>query len=287
MRDTLSVAPMHTAKNIDQKTVEGFGEEWSRFDQSQMSDEETAAHFAQYFKIFPWHALPKKAQGFDMGCGSGRWANLVAPRIGQLHCVDASAKALEVCQQMLKDHTNIQWHHASVDQLPFEDASMDFGYSLGVLHHIPDTQAALQSCVDKLKPGAPLLVYLYYAFDHKPWWFRAIWHLSDLGRQMICKLPFKFKRGVTDLIAVFVYWPLARLASSGEKLGLSVDNIPLSYYRKHSFYTLRTDALDRFGTRLEQRFTRSQIEQMLHKSGLEKICFHEGMPYWCAMGYKK
>tara|TARA_B110000003_G_C16618896_1_gene522335 strand:+ start:251 stop:421 length:171 start_codon:yes stop_codon:yes gene_type:complete len=28
---------------------------------------------------------------------------------------------------------------------------MDFGYSLGVLHHIPDTQVWLNSCVQKLK----------------------------------------------------------------------------------------------------------------------------------------
>ncbi|MEN8236549.1 MAG: methyltransferase domain-containing protein [Pseudomonadota bacterium] len=277
---------MHTASNVDHKTVEGFGEEWSHFDQSQMSDEETAAHFAQYFKNFPWHSLPKDAAGFDMGCGSGRWAKLVAPRVGWLHCIDASSKALEVCRQMLRENTNVQWHQASVDQLPFADNSMDFGYSLGVLHHIPDTQAALQSCIDKLKPGAPFLVYLYYAFDHKPWWFRVLWRFSDIGRRVICRLPFRLKRCMTDTIATLVYWPLARLAGLVKRLGRPVEHMPLAYYRQHSFYTLRTDALDRFGTRLEQRFTQEQIKQMMRKCGLEKIRFNEEMPYWCAVGYK-
>jgi hypothetical protein len=50
---------------------------------------------------------------------------------------------------------------------------MDFGYSLGVLHHVADTEGALRAAVRTLKPGAPLLVYLYYAFDNRPRWSRC------------------------------------------------------------------------------------------------------------------
>lgn len=69
-----------------------------------------------------------------------------------------------------------------------------------------------------------------------------------------------------------------------EKRGLGVHGIPLSYYRKHTFYTLRTDARDRFGTPLEQRFTRAEIEQMMRAAGLDEIRFSKGAPYWCAVG---
>ena len=34
--------------------------------------------------------MPKKAEGFDMGCGTGRWAKFVAPKVGKLHCIDPS-----------------------------------------------------------------------------------------------------------------------------------------------------------------------------------------------------
>ena len=61
---------------------------------------------------------------------------------------------------------------------------------------------------------------------------------------------------------------------------------PLSAYRSVSFYTMRTDALDRFGTRLEQRFTRRQIEQMMTAAGLEQIRFSESEPFWVACGIK-
>ena len=50
---------------------------------------------------------------------------------------------------------------------------------------------------------------------------------------------------------------------------------------------MRTDALDRFGTQLEQRFTKKQILEMMELAGLERINFSDAVPYWCAVGYKK
>ena len=50
---------------------------------------------------------------------------------------------------------------------------------------------------------------------------------------------------------------------------------------------MRTDSLDRFGTRLEHRFTKKQIEMMMNNAGLEKIIFSDIAPFWCAIGYKR
>ena len=160
--------------NFDRKTIDGFGEEWSRFDQSELSDQERNLIFESYFSIFPWHVLPKGAKGMDVGCGSGRWAKLVAPKVGFLYCIDPS-EALNVARKNLSTDINCAFHQTTVDAIPIENSSLDFGYSLGVLHHIPDTQAGIESCVRKLKPGAPFLVYLYYAFDNKPRWFFILW----------------------------------------------------------------------------------------------------------------
>ena len=74
-------------KNIDVKTISSVGDEWARFDQSEMSDAEALNVFNDYFSIFTWSSLPIDAQGFDMGCGSGRWARIVAPRVGRLNCI--------------------------------------------------------------------------------------------------------------------------------------------------------------------------------------------------------
>ncbi len=274
------------SQNVDRATIRGFGQEWSAYDQSALIGEEYRKLFDGYFGIFPFDKLPADAEGFDLGCGSGRWAVGVAPRVGQLHCIDPSDEALAVARGRLKHHANVRFHPAAADTIPVADGSQDFGYSLGVLHHVPNTARALSDCVRKLKPGAPFLVYLYYALDDRPAWFRALWRISDLARRAISPLPFTARKAVTSLIAGLVYWPLARLARVGERLGFNVSAMPLSAYRHCSFYTMRTDALDRFGTRLEQRFTRGEIEQMMRSSGLTDIRFSDEEPYWVACGRK-
>jgi SAM-dependent methyltransferase len=273
--------------NLDAKTVRGFGDEWSRFDQSKLDDAELSEQFERYFRVFPWGSLSANPVGFDLGCGSGRWAKLVALRVAKLHCIDASGAALGVAKQNLSGCDNVEFHEASVDSIPIETCSMDFGYSLGVLHHIPDTQAGIKACADKLKPGAPLLLYLYYAFDNRPRWYRAIWKISDFLRRAISAFPFILRRAVTDTIALFIYLPFATCASVLERAGRNVSNFPLSAYRRHSLYTMRTDALDRFGTRLETRYTQAEITAMMTAAGLERVIFSDEEPYWCAVGFKR
>jgi SAM-dependent methyltransferase len=270
--------------NADESTVRGFGEEWKAFDHGERGDDELRASFDEYFSIFPWADLPAHPVGFDLGCGSGRWAKVMAPRVGRLHCIDASAEALAVAERNLAKADNCAFHHASVESIPLDDGSMDFGYSLGVLHHVPDTEAAIRACVAKLKRGAPLLLYLYYAFDNRPRWFRLLWKASDVGRRVLSRMPFPVRLGVSQAIAAGVYLPFARGAALAEKAGADVRSVPLSYYRHKSFYAMRTDALDRFGTRLEQRFTAPQIESMMRAAGLEGIRFRDGVPFWCAVG---
>jgi SAM-dependent methyltransferase len=273
-------------RNIDAKVVEGFGNEWQRFNQSDLSPEELGQLFATYFDIFPWEDLPEGATGFDLGCGSGRWAKLVAPRVGLLHCIDPSDVALRVAAANLSHLDNCQFHLASVDKIPLPDMSADFGYSLGVLHHVPDTGAAIAACTRKLKPGAPFLIYLYFAFDNKPVWYRMLWRISNGLRVIIARTPFGLRVLLCDVIALLIYWPLARTARLIEMIGAGTDSFPLSAYRTRSFYTMRTDALDRFGTRLEKRFTRAEIKAMLEAAGLSRIEFSDHRPYWCAVGRK-
>jgi SAM-dependent methyltransferase len=243
--------------------------------------------FESYFHIFPWTTLPSTASGADIGCGSGRWAALVAPRVGHLHLLDPSGEALSVARHNLAGAANTTFHHASVDQLPFGAGSLDFAYALGVFHHVPDTRAAIHSVALALKRGAPFLIYLYYAFDHRPWWFRALWRTSDVIRRAISRMPSRVKQVVCDGIALCVYLPLARSARLLDRFRILPQAWPLSYYRDRAFYVLRTDALDRFGTRLEQRFTRDQIEAMLASAGFERIRFSDRQPFWTAVAFKR
>jgi SAM-dependent methyltransferase len=273
-------------RNLDKKTVKSFGDEWVDFDQSGMTNDEASKIFKSYFSIFPFDKLSKFSEGFDMGCGSGRWAKFIAPKVGLLHCIDPS-NAIKVAQKKLEKFKNVAYHKKSLAKSGLDEKSQDFGYSLGVLHHVPNTKSAINSCVKLLKPGAPFLLYIYYNFDNRPAWFRYLWILSNYIRLIVNKFPKFLKFIICDLIAIFIYYPISRLALILNIIGFDIKNFPLYSYRSKSFYVMRTDARDRFGTPLEKRFTKKEIYQMMVQSGLEKIKFKNGSPFWTAIGFKK
>ena len=72
---------MNQKNNIDKKVVNDFGREWKAFNHQDIDSSLLDSAFDSYFHIFPFENL-KDAEGFDMGCGSGRWAKFVASKVG-------------------------------------------------------------------------------------------------------------------------------------------------------------------------------------------------------------
>ena len=268
------------------KVINSFGEEWKRFDQSKLDKLELNKIFKDYFKIFPWKSLSKRSIGFDMGCGSGRWAKVVAPRVGLLNCIEPSL-AIEVAKKNLNKNKNVKFIKLAIKDINLKPCSQDFGYCLGVLHHTKNTQKNLNKCTSLLKKNAPFLVYLYYKFDNRNFVYFLIWKFSDILRKVISQLPEIFKTFFSDLLAIIIYYPLAKTSFILDKMNFNVKNFPLSYYKNLSFYTMRTDSRDRFGTFVEKRYSKKQIQAMLKKAGLYKIKFSRNAPFWCAVGLKK
>lgn len=274
-----TAADDRSSRSLDRHTVEGFGDEWTTYDQGDRDPESIRRSFDRYVAEFPWP--PEGSIGIDVGAGSGRWAAQVIGRGRRVVALDASASALAVCRRNAPGAPAV---NGSAVELPFADDSFDFAISLGVLHHLPDTEGAIREIHRVLRPGAPFLVYLYYAFDNRPQWFRSLWQVSDVLRRALAEAPFKVRLAVTRVIAYTVYWPLSRLARVAERIGLGVDSFPLSGYRHQPVYVLRTDALDRFGTRLEKRYSRAEIEELLVAQGFSDIRFNPEFPFWCAVG---
>ena len=102
----------------------------------------------------------------------------------------------------------------------------------------------------------------------------------------VARLPYSLRYAAIQSLAATVYFPLARTAKLSEKLGTNVESFPLSQYRNRSFYVMRNDALDRFGTQLEKRFTKAEIRTMMEEVGLKDIIFSE-TSFWTAIGFKK
>jgi len=242
--------------------------------------------FAGHFSLFPWDALPPDPVGFELACGSGRWASLVAQRAAHLHCIDRDEGAAERAAEHL-DGSRCTVSRACPAEPPLDVGSMDFGYCLGVLGPSAESVAvALREAVLRLKPGAPFLLYLLYALDNRPLWFRGLWTASDLARRAVAAQPPAVTRILADGIAAAGYLPLARSAAALESLGLSVESVPLSPYRHASFDAMRQGALERFARQEEPRFTADQIRELMTEAGLEGVTLSEETPYWTAVGYR-
>jgi SAM-dependent methyltransferase len=273
-------------ENLDRATVASFGEEWKKF--HDFAEADLRDFGEKYFSLLSKVILPENPLVADLGCGSGRWSKYFAPRAGHIIAVDPS-EAIFAADVLLADTPNVSLVKASIDALPFADETFDFAFSLGVLHHIPDTAKAMRDCVKKVKIGGYFLVYLYYNLDNRAWPYRALFSLVNGLRSLISRFPQGLKKLACDLLALLVYWPLVSLTRLLKTLGVPKElraKLPLHAYENSSFYILRNDALDRFGTPIEQRFSRSEIEAMMQAAGLNEIRFAEHLPYWCAIGRK-
>lgn len=272
-------------KNIDHQVVNEFGEEWLKF--NTFTDEAILAGANEYFDLLDEQIVNKKSYVLDVGCGAGRWTKFLSTKAGFIEAVDPS-NAIFAANKLLAGIDNIRLTKASIETLPFEDETFDFAMSVGVLHHIPDTQKAMQDCVKKIKRGGYFYVYLYYNFDKRGGFFKRLFKISDIIRTGVSRLSPKLKNFATDMLAVFLYMPLVLWVRFLRAMGLKkvAEKMPLSAYYNKPFFVIRNDSLDRFGTRLEQRFSEDEIRQMMIKSGLGEIIISQGVPLYHAIGKK-
>jgi hypothetical protein len=111
----------------------------------------------------------------------------------------------------------------------------------------------------------------------------------NIVRRVISASPQKVRRLSSTVIAAVVYWPLARFSKVLGKLGKNTSNFPLHHYADMPFVMLANDALDRFGTSLEQRFSKAEITEMLRAADfdLSTLIFSEIEPFWTFTVNKK
>lgn len=272
-------------KNIDHSVVTEFGDEWLKF--QNYTDHTIDIFVKEYFDILDDTMVNKNTYAIDIGCGTGRWTKYLSTRAGFIEAIDPS-DAVFAADNLLGSIQNVRLTRASVETIPFDDETFDFAMSVGVLHHIPDTQQAMIDCVKKVKKGGYFYCYLYYNLDNRGVAFKLLFKLSNFIRKIVSSLPAKIKRLVCDILAAVIYLPIVLLVRFFYFIGLKkfANRLPLSPYRNKNFFVLRNDALDRFGTTLEQRFSKAEVIDMMKRSGLDNIVVGNTAPFYHAIGRK-
>ena len=250
----------------------GFGAEWTTFRDILPEHE---AEFRQYFDLVPPAAIESK-RVCDLGCGTGRWSHFLKGRARELVLVDFS-EAIFVARENLRDAGNAVFVMADITSLPFRDDCADLVVCLGVLHHLPTD--ALDE-VRRLRRLAPrLLVYMYYALDGRPLYFRAMFTAADALRRGVSRVRSPWFRKVFTWATTFgLYLPLIGLGHILRPFGAG-GAVPLHEgYRGKSPGRIRQDVYDRFFTTIEQRFRRDEILTL--GDTFAGVTVSDGLPYW-------
>lgn len=147
---------------VSSEHLESFGLQWNKYEVAH-ADEDRATFVAKTgIELSELSGLTV----LDAGCGGGRYCKVVAEAGGTV-CgadhTDAVNKAAELCA----DQDNVQFVQADLKHLPFEPASFDFVFSIGVMHHDSDTRAVFDAVAPMVRAGGRLSVWLYC---RNTWW---------------------------------------------------------------------------------------------------------------------
>ncbi|MCG3775249.1 MAG: tRNA (mo5U34)-methyltransferase [Nitrospira sp.] len=143
--------------------ADNFGIQWNHFRQTQLdsySGQPISAN--RFWKATGWTPEDLRDQWvLDVGCGAGRFAEVVLNAGAHVVAVDYSS-AVDACYANLTHHPNLHVLQGDIYSLPLKPGSFHFVYSLGVLQHTPDVAKAFTALTQMLAPEGRICVDYYW-----------------------------------------------------------------------------------------------------------------------------
>lgn len=240
--------------------ADGFGFEWTTFPRLQL-DDETSRESEDSFRLRTGLASDdvKGKLVLDAGCGMGRFSHVVARWGGRVVGVDIS-RAVDAAAENLAAFENVGLAQADLRRLPFAPGTFDIVFSLGVLHHTPDTFESLSRIASLVKPGGTLAVWVYSS--------RLRWTLA--GGEILRPLTRRL-RSEHLLKAVRLVVPRAHaFKQRAPKLARFVDlALPTSHHPNPEWRVL--DTFDWYSPRYQRKHNFDQVEGWFRRLGFDAI----------------
>ena len=256
-----------------------FGLQWKTFTKTQLDSQVGLPVTKDRVERCLGHPLSnlKGKSLLEVGCGAGRFTELLVDAGAYVHAVDLSI-AVEANLENIGKRLNYKVAQASVYDLPFPDNSFDIVFCLGVIQHTPDPEKTIDALWKKIKTDGSLVI------DHYKW--RIVYYstLAPMYRKYLRKLkPEKSKKIVDDLVNF--YFPLHWKLKNHSALQWMLHRIsPLIHFiyifpnKDYDFHLeiCKLDTYDSLTDYYKHLRTPSQIKSKLEQIGAKDIWINEG-----------
>jgi len=191
----------------------------------------------------------------DAGVGAGRFSEIASRWGAEVVGVDISF-SVEAAQRNIGGRENVHIVQADLFRLPFRKEVFDLGFSMGVLHHTPDTKKAFEAVIPFVKPGGQFAVFLYGMGPYA--------YFSDIWRKVTTRIPYRLVYYLSAL-AVPLY-PLYRLPILGIALQLL---FPIGLHPDWRWRWLNT--FDWYSPKFQNKHTWPEVHQWFEESGFTEM----------------
>lgn len=251
--------------------VDTFSFEWNKFYDVQMDILNNTNESEKTFSDKTgW--IPQDLKGkivLDVGIGTGRFSDIASRWGAEVIGIDLSY-AVDAAYKNIGTRPNVHIIQADIFHLPFKNEIFDHIYSIGVLHHTPDTKKAFQSIIPFLKQGGGLAVYIYEK--------NRFARFSDIWRRVTSKMPIKLLYYLSALSIPAYY--LYKIPLIGSVLQLL---LPISMHKSYRYRWL--DTYDWYSPKYQWKHTVNEVSKWYEEFGFEKISVFS-LPV-CIRGHKK
>jgi SAM-dependent methyltransferase len=258
------------------KTIKDFGEQWLTY-----RDNEGYYSSLKLFSdiLFPFLKPEdlKNCKIAEIGSGTGRIVNMLLESDAKHVWAIEPSEAFEVLHSNISKPEKVTCLKITGDQLPAYE-NLDYVFSIGVLHHIPDPAPVVEAAFKALRPGGHFLVWLY-GKEGNGLYLALIRPLRVLTK----RLPHFILSSLVEIM----YWPLVLYIKSCHRLPLPLRGYMLSVLEKMSPEKRRLIIYDQLNPSYAKYYTLFEAKKLLSDGKFVNIRIHHRHGYsWTVIGTK-